>query len=133
MLGTGLHAQILYLGDTAVPLGAVGALVLSCSIAVFAGLWAGSALWSAAAGAIAYLVLGLFSLDLGDTPLIITGTALEEQPGIVLAGLIWLYGQAAVTVLAVLLTRRVQARERRFLAEQAAAEMPTPYPPPYPG
>ncbi len=120
VLGTGLHAQILYVGDTALPLGALAALILSCAATVFAGLWAGSALWSAAAGLLAYVVLGLFTLDLWDTPLIITGTILEEQPGIVLAGRIWLFGQALATIAAVLITSRVLGRARRAAAQQAA-------------
>ena len=120
VLGTGLHAQILYIGDTALPLGAAAALILSCAATVFAGLWAGAALWSAAAGLLAYVVLGLFTLDLWDTPLIITGTILEEQPGIVLAGRIWLYGQALATIAALLITSRVLARSRRAAAEPTA-------------
>ena len=120
VLGTGLHAQILYLGDTALPLGAAAALILSCAATVFAGLWAGAALWSAVAGLLAYVVLGLFTLDIWDTPLIITGTILEEQPGIVLAGRLWLFGQAAATIAAVLITTRVLGRSRRAAAGQAA-------------
>ena len=120
VLGTGLHAQILYVGDTVLPLGALAALILSCAATVFAGLWAGSALWSAAAGLLAYVVLGLFTLDLWDTPLIITGTILEEQPGIVLAGRIWLFGQALATIAAVLIASRVLGRARRAAAQQAA-------------
>lgn len=112
VLGTALHPHILYLGDAGVPLGAAAALVLSCAVAVFAGLWARSALWSAAVGVLTYVVLGLFSLDLGDTPLIITGTSAAEQPPVVAAGQIWLFGQAAVTVAAVLITARVLARTR---------------------
>ena len=120
VLGTGLHAQILYLGDTALPLGAAAALILSCAATVFAGLWAGAALWSAVAGLLAYVVLGLFTLDIWDTPLIITGTILEEQPGIVLAGRLWLFGQAAATIAAVLITTRALGRSRRAAAGQAA-------------
>lgn len=120
VLGTGLHAQILYLGDTALPLGAAAALILSCAATVFAGLWAGAALWSAVAGLLAYVVLGLFTLDIWDTPLIITGTILEEQPGIVLAGRLWLFGQAAATIASVLITTRVLGRSRRAAAGQAA-------------
>lgn len=124
VLGTGLHAQVLYAGDTAVPLGAAGALVLSCAVAVFAGVWARSALWTAAAGLFTYVILGLFTLDFWDTPLIITGTVLEVQPGIVLAGRIWLFGQALVTIIALFLTARVLARARRADAERAAAPQP---------
>ena len=117
------------------PLGAAAALVLSCAAAVFAGVWAGAALWTAVTGLFAYVILGLFTLDLWDTPLIITGTVLEDQPGIVLAGRIWLFGQAAVTIVALLLSARVLAKARRFDAEQAAdaqrfQQLPQP---PYPG
>ncbi|WP_341393466.1 hypothetical protein [Arthrobacter sp. G119Y2] len=127
VLGTGLHAQVLYAGDTAVPLGAAGALVLSCAVAVFAGVWARSALWTAAAGLVTYVILGLFTLDLWDTPLIITGTVLEVQPGIVLAGRIWLFGQALVTIIALFLTSRVLAKARRTDAERAAGrQLPEP-------
>ncbi|WAP52661.1 hypothetical protein OL239_05440 [Arthrobacter sp. ATA002] len=129
VLGTGLHAQVLYSGDTAVPLGAVAALVLSGASAVFAGVWARSALWTAAAGLVTYVILGLFTLDLWDTPLIITGTVLEVQPGIVVAGRIWLFGQALVTILALFLTSRVLAKARRAEAEDAASRPLPPIPP----
>ena len=133
VLGTGLHAQILYLGDTALPLGAVAALILSCAATVFAGLWAGSAVWSAVAGLLAYVVLGLFTLDLWDTPLIITGTVLEEQPGIVLAGRIWLFGQAVATIAALMITSRVLTKARRAAAEANAAQGQAVVQPPYQG
>lgn len=131
VLGTGLHAQILYLGETALPLGAFAALILSCAVTVFVGLWAGKAVWSAVAGLLAYLVLGLFTLDLWDSPLIITGTSLAEQPGIVLAGRIWLFGQAVATVIALVVTSRVLAGDRRAAAENAASGQiagPSPHP-----
>lgn len=131
VLGTGLHAQVLYVADAAVPLGAAAALVLSCSVAVFAGVWAGAVLWAAATGLFTYVILGLFTLDLWDTPLIITGTVLEVQPGIVLAGLVWLFGQALVTIVAVFVTARVLAKARRYDAEQAAASLALQVP--YPG
>ena len=126
VLGTGLHAQVLYAGDTAVPLGALGALILSCAVAVFAGVWAVSVLWTAAAGLVTYVILGLFTLDFWDTPLIITDTVLEVQPGIVLAGRIWLFGQALVTIAAVFISARVLAASRRMEAEQAARQLHEP-------
>ena len=133
VLGTGLHAQILYLGDTALPLGVVGALLLSCAVTVFAGLWAGAALWSAVAGLLAYAVLGLFTLDLWDSPLIITGTVLADQPGIVLAGRIWLFGQAVATIAALLIASRVLARARRVAVEPEASGPGAALSPEYPG
>ena len=69
ILGTSLHAQVLYAGDTPLPLGAVGALVFSAATAVFAGLWARSVAVSAATGVLTYVLLGAFSLDVFSGPL----------------------------------------------------------------
>ncbi|MCC3276747.1 MULTISPECIES: hypothetical protein [unclassified Arthrobacter] len=113
VLGTSLHNQVVYAGDTGLPVGAVLAVVFSCAVALLAGLWQRSAAVSAAAGVITYLLLGLFSLDLlNEAPLIVTGAAAEEQPPVVTAGLVWLFGQAVATVGAVLACTRVLARDR---------------------
>lgn len=122
ILGTSLHAQVLYAGDTPLPLGAVGALVFSAAAAVFAGLWARSVAVSAAAGVFTYVLLGVFSLDVLGGPLIVTGTSSGLDLPVVTSGLIWLFGQSLATVAAVIVTAAVLRREARF--ERAASQGP---------
>ena len=122
VLGTSLHAQTFYAGDAALPLGAAGALVFSAAVAVLAGLWARSVLVSALTGVLTYVLLGLFSLDLFGGPLIVTGTVSNLDLPVTTAGLIWIYGQAAATVAAVLITARVLRREALYQGTVAARE-----------
>ena len=118
VLGTSLHGHVVYAGDTAVQAGAVLALILSCAVSVFVGLWSRSAVWSAVTGVVTYIVLGIFSSGLGESPLIVTGTSAAQQPDVVTAGMIWLFGQALATIAAVFITARVLSSDRR--AERAA-------------
>jgi len=120
ILGTSLHAQVLYAGDTPLPLGAVGALLFSAATAVFAGLWARSVAVSAATGVLTYVLLGAFSLDMFSGPLIVTGTSSGLDLPVVTSGLIWLFGQSLATVAAVLVTAVVLRREARFERVSAA-------------
>ena len=122
VLGTSLHAQVLYAGETPLPLGAVGALVFSAATAVFAGLWARSVAVSAATGVLTYVLLGAFSLDMFSGPLIVTGTSSGLDLPVLTSGLIWLFGQSLATVAAVLVTAVVLRREARF--ERASAANP---------
>lgn len=121
-LGTALHAQVVYTGDTPLPLGALAALVFSAAVAVFAGLWARSVLVSALTGVLTYILLGFFSLEVFGNPLIITGTVSDLDLPVTTAGLIWIYGQAAATVAAVLATAAVLRREARHERAAAAPE-----------
>lgn len=122
VLGTSLHAQTVFAGDTALPLGAAGALVFSAAISVLAGLWARSVLVSALTGVLTYVLLGFFSLDVFGGPLIVTGTVANLDLPVTTAGLIWIYGQAAATVAAVLVTAGVLRREALFQRTAAAPE-----------
>ncbi|MCC9173228.1 hypothetical protein [Arthrobacter sp. zg-Y179] len=113
LLGTSLHGHVVYAGDDGLPVGALLAVVFSGAVALLVGLWQRSALLSAVTGVVTYLVLGLFSLDLvSEVPLIVTGSSAPEQPPVVTAGLVWLFGQAVATVAAVLLCARVLGRDR---------------------
>ncbi|MCC3296673.1 hypothetical protein LOC59_03725 [Arthrobacter sp. zg-Y916] len=114
VLGTSLHAQVLYAGDTPLPLGAAAALLFSAAVSVFTGLWARSVLVSALTGVLTYVLLGLFTLDLLGGPLIVTGTASGVELPVVTAGIVWLYGQAVATVAAVLVCAAVLRREARY-------------------
>ncbi|MBD8044103.1 hypothetical protein H9638_09815 [Arthrobacter sp. Sa2BUA2] len=122
VLGTSLHAQVIYAGDAALPLGAAGALVFSAAVAVLAGLWARSVLVSALTGVLTYVLLGFFTLDVFGGPLIVTGTVSDLDLPVTTAGLIWIYGQAAATVAAVLITAGVLRREAVFQRTVAAQE-----------
>ena len=120
ILGTSLHAQVLYAGDTALQLGAVGALIFSAAVATFAGLWTRSVAVSAATGVLTYVLLGAFSLDIFSGPLIVTGTSSGLELPVVTAGQIWLFGQSLATIAAVLVTAVVLRSEARF--ERASAK-----------
>jgi len=113
ILGTSLHAQVFYAGESPLPLGAAAALVFSAAVAVFTGLWARSVLVSALTGVLTYVLLGLFTLEVFGNPLIVTGTVSDLDLPVTTAGLIWLYGQAIATVAAVLVTAAVLRREAR--------------------
>lgn len=122
VLGTALHGRILYADDGAsgFPLGALAALALSGAAAVFAGLLYRRAVLAAVTGAVTYLLLGLFSMDIFGGPLIVTGTTADQVPPIQVAGQVWLIGQAVATVAAVLISTLVLARQRRADQEAAA-------------
>ena len=113
VLGTSLHGHVVYTGDMALQVGAVLALIFSCAVSVLVGLWNRSAVWSAVTGIVTYIVLGIFSSGLGESPLIVTGTSAEQQPAVVTAGMIWLFGQALATIAAVFVTARVLSSDRR--------------------
>lgn len=121
ILGTSLHAQVLYAGETPLPLGALGALVLSAAVAVFAGLWARSVAVSAATGILTYVLLGAFSLDIFSGPLIVTGTDSGLDLPVITAGLIWLFGQSLATVAAVMVTAVALRHEARYERETLQA------------
>lgn len=100
VFGTLLHGQVLYVGATAVPIGALGALVLAASLFLLSGLWARTVILTAVAGAVAYGVVALISTS--PKTLILTGTS-ESAPGTALAGNLWLFGVLVVTLGAVVL------------------------------
>ncbi|WP_159802514.1 hypothetical protein [Arthrobacter zhaoguopingii] len=97
LLGTALHAQVLRVGELALPLGAAAALVLAGSVITWCGLWARSILIAALSGGTAYLLVALVSLS-AET-LILTGIeGPGPKPAAVLAGNIWMFGLAAATI-----------------------------------
>jgi hypothetical protein len=107
-LGTALHARILFLFGTGIPVGAVAALVFAGSVAVYLGLWASSIWMSALTGAVAYALVGLLATGTDDR-LILTG-AEPGGPWSALAGDIWIFGLAVVTVAAVVICWTVLRR-----------------------
>ncbi|RJT78358.1 hypothetical protein D6T63_12665 [Arthrobacter cheniae] len=98
ILGTLLHGQLLHVGVTDVPAGALAALVLAGSVFLLCGLWARNVTITAVAGAVAYGVVALLSTS--SKTLILTGSS-EAAPGTALAGNIWLFGVLVVTLGAV--------------------------------
>jgi hypothetical protein len=114
VLGTALHGRLFYLAGTGVPVGAAAALVFAGSLAVYLGLWAGRVWISALTGMVAYALVGLLAMGTDDM-VVLTGSE-PEGPRSALAGDIWIYGLAAVTVAAVVLCwavlRREAARQR---------------------
>ncbi|MGV0110364.1 MULTISPECIES: hypothetical protein [unclassified Arthrobacter] len=98
VFGTLLHGQLLYVGSAAIPIGALGALVLAASLFLLSGLWARTVIQTAVAGAVAYGVVALISTS--PKTLILTGAS-ESAPGTALAGNLWLFGVLVVTLGAV--------------------------------
>lgn len=95
VFGTLLHGQLLYVGSAAIPIGALGALVLAASLFLLSGLWARTVIQTAVAGAVAYGVVALISTS--PKTLILTGAS-ESAPGTALAGNLWLFGVLVVTL-----------------------------------
>ncbi|GAA3697241.1 hypothetical protein GCM10022377_07660 [Zhihengliuella alba] len=105
VLGTLLHAQILYVQDLPVPWGAVAALVLAGAAAVVAATYSGR-LWAAAlTGALTYGVVALVTFDT-DNWFIVSWAQHHAMPGPALAGALWVYGLVASTVAALLIAAR---------------------------
>ncbi len=122
VLGTVLHAQVLRIGELALPLGAAAALVLAGSIILWCGLWARSPLVTALSGGSAYLVVALLSLS--PETLILTGTeGPGPEPVAALAGNLWMFGVALVTVASIGICAAVLRGPRRPAPRKDPAEL----------
>ncbi len=99
VFGTLLHAQLLYLGGVALPIGALAALVLAGSLFLLCGLWTRNIFMTAVAGAVAYGLVALLSTS--SKTLILTGAS-DTAPGTALAGNLWLFGVLVTTLVAVM-------------------------------
>ncbi len=110
VFGTLLHAHIVEVGDTGVPLGAFGALVLAFSVFLLCGLWARNIMATAVAGAAAYVVVAVLSTS--RQALILTGSS-DVAPAVSLAGNLWLFGVVLMTLAAVVATAVVLSRSTR--------------------
>jgi hypothetical protein len=112
-LGTALHAHIWYVGGIGVPAGAVAAVLLAISLAVFVALAARNVLFAALTGAVAYVLVGL-TASFSAGGLIAAGVELEgAQPPVSVAGYVWVVGLAIGTVIAVALSWLVLRPTRR--------------------
>lgn len=103
LLGTALHAQGWELGGVTVPVGALAAVVLVGSAAVFAAVSARNVYLSPLVGSVAYLVVGWFAA-VETYPLVLTDTSGEPALPAAIAGSIWVFGVAVATVLATLVS-----------------------------
>lgn len=103
LLGTALHAQGWELGGTTLPLGALAAVVLVGSAAVFAAVSARNVYLSPVVGSVAYLVVGWFAA-VETYPLVLTDTGGDPALPAAIAGSIWIFGVAVATVLATLVS-----------------------------
>lgn len=100
LLGTALHAQVWYPFGIGVAAGALGAVVLAGSVALYVSLWARNVMMAALTGVAAYVIVGVIATgSLGS--LIVTGTTDGAVPVVGVAGYVWVIGLAAVTVVAV--------------------------------
>lgn len=89
LLGTSLHAHLWRISGTAIPVGALAALLLFGAVALFVGLWSRTGWLSVATGAAAYAAVGVLSIPVG-------GFGLVQGN---LQGELWLYGIAVLTAL----------------------------------
>lgn len=110
VLGTVLHLHIFYVGSIGLPLGAVAALVLTGSIALYVGLWSGRTWIAGLTGVLAYLLVGVFASGGEDSVLI--AAQIIDGPGQAagIAGMIWILGISVATVIAALLASRTLRR-----------------------
>lgn len=103
VFGTIMQAQILYVGQTPLPWGAVLALVMAASLAVIAGLYS-ERVWAAAlCGVLTYVLVAWTALDVHNH-LLIGWSNRETLPGPALAGTLWTYGIAVSTIVALIIT-----------------------------
>lgn len=99
--GTALHAHIWYVAGVGIPAGALAAVVLATSIAVFIALSARSVALAALTGVVAYILVGL-TASLSAGGLIAAGVEVEGSlPPVAVAGYVWVVGLAVGTVIAV--------------------------------
>lgn len=99
VLGTALHGHIAYAGNAALPAGAAAALLMAGAVMVWCGLWARTIIASALCGGTAYVLVALLSRS--SKTLILTGTTGDTALPTALAGNIWLFGLALISVLSV--------------------------------
>ncbi len=111
MLGTALHGHVAYVGSTAVPAGAVAALLLAGAVSVWCGLWARNILAAALCGGTAYVVVALIASS--PKTLILTGTTGGTILPVAVAGNMWLFGLAVASVLSVAVCAVVLRRSAR--------------------
>ncbi|GAA1342262.1 hypothetical protein [Arthrobacter roseus] len=97
--GTALHGQTV----AGFPIGAVAALVLSGSIAVFVGTCFRSVWPTAAVGVLTYALTGMAATLGGASSLIVSGSTGMSVAPIAVAGNVWIFGQAVVGILTVVL------------------------------
>ncbi|MHA7141269.1 hypothetical protein ACX80T_07020 [Arthrobacter sp. Sr33] len=99
VLGTALHGQQWDFDGLTLPVGAAAAVLLAGSVAVFVALWARNVYFAPVVGGVAYLVVGLFAAS-EDQPLVLTDLGMEPLLPSAVAGSIWVFGLAVVTVAA---------------------------------
>ncbi|GAB3537399.1 hypothetical protein GCM10027403_21520 [Arthrobacter tecti] len=117
-LGTALHAHVWHVGGADIPVGAIGSVLLSASLAVFVGLWARNVMMAALTGVVAYALVGLMSAT-GAGSLIAAGILVAgDTPPVAVAGYVWVIGLAVGTVGAVAVSWRVLRLSDRRLTRR---------------
>lgn len=121
ILGTALHLHTWLVGGLVIPVGALAAVVLLTSAAVFAGLFTRSVPAAALTGVVTYVLVGL-AATFGAGSLIAAGAEVEgAAPPVAVAGSFWVVGVAVGTVVAVAFTWRVLQRSSAVRASVEAA------------
>lgn len=103
VLGTALHGQQWDVEGLTLPVGAAAAVLLAGSVAVFVALWARTVYVAPVVGGVAYLVVGLFAAS-EDQPLVLTDLGMDPLLPSAVAGTIWVFGLAVVTVVATMVS-----------------------------
>ncbi len=114
--GTALHGQSM----VGFPLGAVAALVLSGSIAVFVGTCFRSVWPTAAVAVLTYALTGMAATLSGASSLIVSGSTGASAAPVAVAGNVWIFGQAVVGILALVLVTLTLKKRRKPSAGQSS-------------
>ena len=121
VLGTGIHGNILVLGEpgsaAVVPWGAALALLMALAAQLWAGLWAGSLVEAAVLGITVFSVASLAYVWPGPDQLMVPYSAevMDALPGPAIASLAWWLGSGVVALASMILTKWLLAREAALL------------------
>ncbi|MEV7605240.1 hypothetical protein AB0N65_07350 [Paenarthrobacter sp. NPDC089322] len=98
--GTVLHRQAVVISGVDVPWGVCAALLLLASVQLWLAAWSRSVVPTAVAGLVGYAAVGLFSSAGPDKQLVLGDVA----------GNVWVFGIAGVTLLMLAVAHRLRAR-----------------------
>lgn len=117
VLGTGIHGNILVLGEpgssSVIPWGAALALLMAFAAQLWAGLRAGSIVESAVMGITIFTVATVAYIWPGPDQLMVPYSAevMEVLPGPAIASLVWWLGSGIVALASMILAKWMLARE----------------------
>lgn len=115
LIGTILHAQILYVGDFPITWGAVVSLVAAGMLFTYVGLKSGRIWGAALTGIVTYVLVAWSAMD-PNNRFIVPTEYINNFPGPAVAGVIWMYGVAVATFVALFVTARKLKKESAVAA-----------------